>query len=295
MRSMTRWVAAAFLVAGIVGGILLFGDGGAMVGVVVAMIGFQGLTRGVEGVPYVAAATATTAGLIAIAWKHGLSATELGLGLSTWAVGLAWSAAIVVVTGIVVGIAGGIPRLRKLFADDRVTDVSGVTTARRALLDIPFGTVLVEEFAFRSVMFALAVGVWGTTTAIVVTSVLFGLWHISPSLEMHEAHAHTSGSPIPTILSTILVTGLGGVGFALLRVWTGSLFPPAALHWAMNGSGVVVGWIVHRTREVVHLEEPPADHAHHHHHADGTHTADTPRPGHPGNPGNPAAEDPRSA
>jgi hypothetical protein len=136
-------------------------------------------------------------------------------------------------------------------------------------------------------MFALAVGVWGTTTAIVVTSVLFGLWHISPSLEMHEAHSHTSGSPIPTILSTILVTGLGGVGFALLRVWTGSLFPPAALHWAMNGSGVVVGWIVHRTREVVHLEEPPADHAHHHHHADGTHTEDTPHPDtpHPDHPG----------
>jgi hypothetical protein len=38
----------------------------------------------------------------------------------------------------------------------------------------------------------------------------------------------------------------------------------------------VVGWIVHRTREVVHLEEPPADHTHHHHHADGTHTDDTP-------------------
>lgn len=246
MTGMGRAVAASFLVIGVVLGVRLFGDAGAIVGVVVAMIGFQGLTRGVEGVPYVAAALATTGGLIAIAWAHGLSSYELGIGPRTWVTGLIWSGGIVLVVGAVIGIAGGIPRTRHLFADDRITEVSGITTARRALLDIPFGTVLVEEFAFRGVLFALCASLWGTTTAIVLTSVLFGLWHISPSLEMHDAHTATSGSPIPTILSTILVTGLGGIVFALLRVFTGSLFPPAALHWAMNGSGVVVGWFVHR-------------------------------------------------
>ena len=75
---------------------------------------------------------------------------------------------------------------------------------------------------------------------------------------MHDSHTATSGSPIPTILSTILVTGLGGVGFALLRVFTGSLFPPAALHWAMNGSGVVVGWFVHRNNPAP-TDEPADD------------------------------------
>ena len=148
---MGRAVAATFLVIGVVLGVLLFGDAGAIVGVVVAMIGFQGLTRGVEGVPYVAAALATTGGLIAIAWTHGLSPSELGLGPFTWITGLVWSAGIVVVVGAGIGIVGGIPRARHLFADERVTEVSGLTTARRALLDIPFGTVLVEEFAFRGV------------------------------------------------------------------------------------------------------------------------------------------------
>ena len=51
---------------------------------------------------------------------------------------------------------------------------------------------------------------------------------------------------IPTVLSTVLFTGLGGVMFAVLRLYTNSLFPPSALHWAMNGTGVVVGWFVHR-------------------------------------------------
>lgn len=268
MRTMGQAVAATFLVVGVLGGLVVFGAQGAVVGVVVAMIGFQGLTRGVEGVPYVAAALATTGGLVAIAWRHGLSSTDLGLNYRTWVTGLLWSAAIVVIVGAVIGVAGGIPRTRKYFADDRVTEVSGVTTARRALLDIPFGTVLVEEFAFRGVLLALGIQLWGTTTAVVVTSILFGLWHISPSLEMHESHTQTSGHPLPTILSTVLFTGLGGVGFAVLRLFTGSLFPPAALHWAMNGTGVVVGWVIHRTREVVHLEDPDPDEWHKRHHPD---------------------------
>ena len=48
---------------------------------------------------------------------------------------------------------------------------------------------------------------------------------------------------------------LSGAGFALLRLYTGSLLPPAALHWAANGTGVVVGWFVARrqraTRELL--------------------------------------------
>lgn len=246
MRRVGRSLALVFLVVGIVVGVFVGGDVGAVIGVVIAMLGFQGLTRGVEGVPYVAAALFTTAGLVLIAWTHDLSMPELGLGLSTWIPGLLWSLAIVLVVGGVIGIAGSIPRTRKLFADDRVTEVSGLTTARRALLDIPFGTVLIEEFAFRGVLLALTIDMYGTIGAIALTSFLFGLWHISPSLEMHEAHKATSGSPIPTVLSTVLFTGLGGVMFALLRLWTHSLFPPSALHWAMNGTGVVVGWFVHR-------------------------------------------------
>jgi membrane protease YdiL (CAAX protease family) len=241
-------LGALALVAGVVSGTLVGGDVGATVGVILAMLGFQILTRGVEGAPYIVAALATTAGLLLIARHHELSLAELGLGRSSWITGAIWAAGIVVVVGAVIGLAGRWPRTRHLFADDRITDVSGWVTARRALLDIPFGTVLVEEFAFRGVLLALMTQLYSTLTAVIVTSVLFGLWHIGPSLEMHESHKATSGSPWPTIASTVLFTGLSGAGFAALRLYTGSLLPPAALHWAANGTGVVVGWIVHRVR-----------------------------------------------
>ena len=55
----------------------------------------------------------------------------------------------------------------------------------------------------------------------------------------------------------LLFTALGGVIFAVLRLVTHSLFPPSALHWAMNGTGVVVGWFVHRSRPTT--EASPAD------------------------------------
>ena len=44
-----------------------------MAGVVLAMLGFQALTRKVEGQHYVSAALITTAGLIVIGWKHGVT------------------------------------------------------------------------------------------------------------------------------------------------------------------------------------------------------------------------------
>ncbi len=244
--TVSRAIGAACLMLGALVGVLAGGTAGATVGVVLAMAGFQALTRGgVAGVPYVLVALATTAGLGLNAWSHDLTATDLGLGRSTWLTGILWSLGIILVVGAVVGLAGRVPRLHHLFADDRVMDVPGVVSARRVLLDIPFGTVLVEEFAFRGVLLALVTVEVGAAWAVVVTSALFGLWHVVPALELHESHSAATGASWTTVLSAVLFTGFSGVVFGLLRVGTGSLFPPAALHWAANGSGVVVGWILH--------------------------------------------------
>ena len=251
-----RGVGFTLIVVGTLVGVFVGGTVGAIVGVLTMMVGFQALTRGVEGAPYVVAGVVTTAGLVVVAWRHHLTWTMLGLGRQTWVTGALWSLAIVVVVGVVIGIAGGIPRLRHLFADERITEVSGLETARKALLDIPLGTVLIEEFAFRGVMLALVTNVTHSTVwAVAVTSVLFGLWHVSPALEMHDAHQQATGASWTTVLSTVLFTGLSGVGFAVLRLFTGSLFPPSALHWAANGSGVVVGWFVHGRRGSGPLDE----------------------------------------
>ncbi|MDA8434836.1 MAG: type II CAAX endopeptidase family protein [Actinomycetales bacterium] len=251
VRTVGRGLGAAALVGGVVIGSLVGGTVGAIVGVLITMIGFQTLTRGVEGAPYIVAGVSATVGIVFVAWRHHLTWTDIGLGRASWVTGLLWSLGIVLVVGAVVGTAGSIPRLHHLFADQRLTQVSGAVTTRRVLLDIPFGTVLIEELAFRGVMLALVTSLTSALWAVVVTSVLFGLWHIGPALEMHDSHDARTGASWSTVVGTVIVTGLSGVGFALLRLYTGSLFPPAALHWAGNGTGVVVAWFVHRLTPIV--------------------------------------------
>lgn len=246
LATVGRGAGFVCLVVGVVVGLFVGGTVGAIVGVLITMVGFQILTRGVEGAAYITAGVLTTAALVLVAWQHHLTWTSIGLGRQTWLEGALWSLGIIVVVGAGIGIAGGIPRLHHLFADDRITEVTGLETTRKVVLDIPLGTVLIEEFAFRGVLLALGTTLWSTPWAVVWTSALFGLWHISPALEMHDSHNATSGSSWLTVAGTVLFTGLSGVGFALLRLYTHSLFPPSALHWAANGSGVVVGWFVHR-------------------------------------------------
>ena len=263
MHVLGRLTALIALGVGVAGGSLVGGTVGGIIGVLIAMMGFQGLTLGVDGWKYVSAALATTGGLALIAWRHGVNAPSMGLSHTTWLTGAIWSVGLIAGVGLVIGLAGRHPKTQPLFADER-HDTSGVIAARRALLDIPFGTVLVEEFAFRGVMLALVSVLYGTVWAVVITSILFGLWHVAPAVEMHNAHEVTQGSPWPTILSTVVFTGLAGAGFALLRLFTGSLFPPAALHWASNGTGVIVGWFIARGRSVADVfdaedDEPSSD------------------------------------
>jgi uncharacterized protein len=250
--ALVRRVVGALLVgAGVLVGVAPGGVHWAVAGVIIMMVGFQMLTLRTSGVAYVAGALLAVAGLSALSVRHHLSLAELGLGPHTWVRGAIWALAILVVVSIAMGIAGGWPRIARLFADDRVTGSSGRVAARRALFDIPLGTVLVEEFAFRGVMFALLLESHGTAAAVVVTSVLFGLWHVAPSFELHASHEAVTGQAWTTILGTVVFTGLAGVIFAMLRVWTSNLLPPAALHWSVNAGAVIAGWFVGRRS---HLE-----------------------------------------
>ena len=79
-----------------------------------------------------------------------------------------------------------------------------------------------------------------------VSSALFGLWHVLPSLGLagdNEAIGSTVGKgsagQAVSVLGTVAFTGLAGVVFCELRRRSGSLLAPAGLHWATNGLGVL--------------------------------------------------------
>src|SRR3984885_1710101 len=149
---------------------------------------------------------------------------------------------------LVLGPAGGAGLLalaRSAFRDPRY-DFGWGHALLTAFVLIPVGTVLFEEVAFRGVLWGLLRRRHGSWVATSVSSALFGLWHVLPSLGLaadDQAIGSTVGSgssgQAVSVLGTVLFTGLAGVVFCELRRRSGSLLAPAGLHWATNALGVL--------------------------------------------------------
>lgn len=183
--------------------------------------------------------------LIALARRAGLSWAELGLGKGTWRRGMIWSGVIIGAVAVVYTVGAALPLTRDAFRDTRY-ELGWGEALLTSLVLIPVGTVLVEEVAFRGVLWGLVRRVRGTVAATVVSSALFGLWHVLPSLGLssdNEAIGAAVGRGRPaqvlTVLATVAFTALAGVVFCELRRRSGSLLASASLHWATNGLAVL--------------------------------------------------------
>jgi membrane protease YdiL (CAAX protease family) len=185
------------------------------------------------------------AGLLALARWAGLSWAELGLGRGTWQRGLRWALAAIGIVAVVFAAGAALPLTRSAFRNTRY-DFSWGHAGLTAFVLIPLGTVLFEEVAFRGVLWGLLQRRYGTLAATSISSALFGVWHVLPSLGL-AADDQAIGTAVGTgssgqalsVLGTVLFTGLAGVVFCELRRRSGSLLAPAGLHWATNALGVL--------------------------------------------------------
>jgi membrane protease YdiL (CAAX protease family) len=188
---------------------------------------------------------AGAAGLLAIARWAGLSWQELGLGRGTWRRGLIWASGAIGAVAVVYAAGAALPPTRNAFRDARY-QMDWEHAFLTAFVLVPLGTVVFEEVAFRGVLWGLLRRARGTWTATIVSSALFGVWHVLPSLGLardNEAIASTVGrgtsGEVISVLGTVLFTGLAGVVFCELRRRSGSLLASVGLHWATNGLGVL--------------------------------------------------------
>jgi membrane protease YdiL (CAAX protease family) len=198
---------------------------------------------------YIPVSLLLTVAFVEVGLLGGVSLEDMGLAPHTWVPGLAWGGACIAGMGIIYGLGLSVPKLEPLFSDKRAQEATGGQIAAKALLDVPFGTVLLEEMAFRGVVFGLFYEEWGTGWAVLWSSVLFGLWHVLPSLSMHESHdmlPNSARGKVLAIVGTVIATSVAGVLFALLRVVSGSVIAPACLHWSINSFGSLAAWFVGR-------------------------------------------------
>jgi uncharacterized protein len=190
--------------------------------------------------------------LLMLARRAGLSWADLGLGARSRARGAGYAAAGVAAVAAAYTVAALLPATRPAFDDQRYR--MGLSAAMlTAFVVIPLGTVLFEEVAFRGVLWGLVCSARGPATATAVSSVLFGLWHVLPSLRLHRTNSALAGllgtgraGQVVAVTGVVLFTALAGALLCELRRRSGSLLAPAGLHWAANGLGVLVATVAPR-------------------------------------------------
>ena len=196
-----------------------------------------------------------TFGLLAIGLLDGNSWTDMGLGWGYLFWGFMWALASIALVTMGYVVAAAFRRGRDALHDERVSSLSGPRLMFNALVEVPFGTVLFEEIAFRAVLFAMLARRFGVVPAIIISAILFGLWHILASIGSHEQSA-ALGSVVGTgkraailaVVLSVVTTTIAGVVFALLRIVSGSVIAPMGLHWATNGLGYFFSWSIIRAR-----------------------------------------------
>lgn len=203
--------------------------------------------RVLTGLAYVPWNLAVAALLVCLARRCGLSWADLGMHSKRLRRGLLIGAIAASLVVLIYTIGWAVPATRSAFSDQRAAG-SVQTLLFAALIQIPLGTVVLEEVAFRGVLPALFGGnrFWPTALA---SSVLFGLWHVLPSFGVSAANAAMGaaiggiGLLAQTVLIVLAMTGAGMLLMAYRR-WGGHLVSPVIAHVATNSLGVLVAWLV---------------------------------------------------
>jgi membrane protease YdiL (CAAX protease family) len=186
-------------------------------------------------------------GVALVAWARldGLTWSQLGLGRDRLGAGCRWGLAVIgLVAGVyVVGVL--LPLTRPAFQDVRY-HLPLPEALRTAFVVIPFGTVALEEIAFRSVLWGMLSRHQRPWQVLVTTSVLFGFWHVLPSLHVGSTNRGVSdavgGAANAAVVAGIVAfTTVGGLAFGELRRRSGSVLASAGAHWATNALGVLFG------------------------------------------------------
>ena len=206
-------------------------------------------TAGLLGAPryvYVSVCLLVVA-LVLIAWRAGATRADLGLGRTDMRAGLGYGAGAFGIVLLVLVMAAVIPATNGFLHDSRA-QISGGRLLYELGVSIVLLTAIPEEFAFRGVLLGSALRLWGPWRASLITSALFGLWHIEPTLHtMSDNRAvagasASAGGQVLVVLGAVAVTFVAGLVFCWLRLRSRSLIAPVMAHVATNGLALAVAW-----------------------------------------------------
>ncbi len=206
---------------------------------------------------YVRLNAGATGAALAAAMLSGLTQADLGLGRGRWLPGRL-GCGLAAGAGAAWVLIAVVPATRPVLGDQRAAGLGGRDVAYQALIRIPIGTALWEETAFRGVLQAALGRVLPGTAAIAVTSGVFGIWHIRPTLQGLRANglAGDRRRVLAGVGAAVAATAASGVLLSWVRARSGRLADTVLLHAAVNSGGLLAA---HAVAVLGHKSKPPAD------------------------------------
>jgi len=184
------------------------------------------------------------AAAIVAARSLGVSVDDMGLRRDRLGRGLRFGLAAAVAIGAVILALAAIPGLRHVFANAKEAGGSGAHLAFDVLVRVPIGTALPEELIFRGALLGLFVQRHSRLAATAITSFVFGLWHVLPTL--HQISGGGTGWPhggaalaAGDVLTAVVATTAAGFVFAWLRFRSESVLAPILAHASFDSFGLV--------------------------------------------------------
>jgi uncharacterized protein len=187
------------------------------------------------------------AALVLIAWSSGATRDDLGLGRADMGAGVRYGAGAFGVVLLILLAAAVVPVTNGFLHDSRA-HIDGGRLLYEVGVPILLLTAIPEELAFRGVLLGSGLRLWGPWRASLITSALFGLWHIAPTLHtmsdnhMFRGEAASVAGQVLLVLGSIVVTFVAGLAFCWLRLRSRSLIAPVMAHVATNGLALTVAW-----------------------------------------------------
>ncbi|MCB9382758.1 MAG: CPBP family intramembrane metalloprotease [Acidimicrobiaceae bacterium] len=172
------------------------------------------------------------------------------MGLGEWRRGALWGVSLFTITLVLLLVAVAMPAFHDLYQDRRV-DGDTATWVYHAFIRIPLGTALLEEVAFRGVLPALFAVRWGVLRGSVAASVLFGVWHVLPAINLNEDNeavakifGHGPAGTVATVVFGVAGTTLAGLWWCWIRYRAHSVLATILAHIATNSIAYTIAFVI---------------------------------------------------
>ncbi|HEX5141150.1 MAG TPA: CPBP family intramembrane glutamic endopeptidase [Dehalococcoidia bacterium] len=183
----------------------------------------------------------------AVLSKNGVRASDMGLDPKQAMRGSVFGAiaSLPIAIGMVYGASND--RAKAFYGEESIAAAPVSLAVYETCIRIPFGTALPEEIVFRGCLQALLARERSTLAADSMSSLLFGLWHVTPTLRRMNLYAFSKGRPaafqVLWLAATVGATTVSGLALVGLRRASGSVVAPWIAHSTANGVGYMATWL----------------------------------------------------